>query len=105
MDRVDPKHRVRAIPYRCSSCARCFVELGDPDRGEALCTCGAPLVASSLPHGLYELRAPTGDVAAPKPPSRAEVPQEDDAGYGASHGYGPAHGGPTSPGDAPAKGD
>ena len=46
-------------------------------------------------------RTSRDDVNGSRGPAGAE---EKDQGFGRSHGYPPGHGGPTSPGDAPAKG-
>lgn len=95
------------LTYGCPACSRCFVALGAEVAHVVCCTCGTPLVARPLPHGMYELRSPEPfDTRLTLPEKAASVvpsPETSDLGYGRSHGYGPAHGGPSGPGDAPSK--
>lgn len=92
-----------AISYRCSSCSRCFIALGEEAAGEILCPCGAPLQRSRLPRGIYEMRSPVAvDFGSTIRDRQQSTEAEQDLGYGASHGNDPAHSGPTGPGDAPA---
>ena len=95
--------------YACENCFRRCVWIREPElAGPPRCLCGAPLDATPMPSGVYEIV----DIAVPtesaRPPrveeeaKNANLGQEADIGYGKSHGYGPGHGGPTGPGDAPA---
>jgi len=107
--------------YRCESCSRAFISVGD-STAALTCPCGGDLVARALDASLYEVLlvgraapketslrevSPTAPVGAPTgrasdPSDGAGLPTEADVGYGASHGYDATHGGPTGPGDAPA---
>lgn len=94
--------RDTAVSYRCSSCARCFLDFGEVGGGEIFCACSAPITPQPLLRGLYELRSGVSEEARATSPGRPPIPKEPDGGYGASHGCDVTHGGPTGPGDAPA---
>lgn len=106
MNSTNPQVSRPSTPYHCSSCSRCFIAFSDAPTDELVCACGAVLVPSSLPGGIYELRSPIPEGSRATNPTLQSSPSgiqgEADLGYGKSHGYGPSHGGPTGPGDAPA---
>lgn len=106
MDGLDSVESRSVVPYRCSTCTRCFVATRDMVAGEILCVCGAPLIPSFFSSGLYQLKSPVAkDARATSPigvPSPPPLPREPDLGYGASHGNAPGHEGPSGPADAPA---
>jgi hypothetical protein len=102
MKDLDATTHGAAVSYRCSGCARGFIDFGEARSGEILCACGAQLAPHAVPRGLYELGSAVTEESRTTSPERAPVPKEPDHGYGASHGYDVTHGGPSGPGDAPA---
>jgi hypothetical protein len=96
--------------YRCDRCDRRFVAFDDDRSADLLCLCGAELVTSRPPSGLFEVLSSSSVAQARRDghdgrdssERDSAVLPEADLGYGPSHGNEESRGGPTGPGDAPA---